>query len=266
MERVFIVGCGRSGTTMLQSFLAAHPRVVSFPESQLYAKIRSIRPKRGHAWLRIATRAYVPSVRRFLMRVGRTDIPVRRPIFIGPAARNSTALLDRLASEAYADVWVEKTPYHLDHIELIERYVPNSKFLHMVRDGPEVVASMIKVARQFEEWKGPATLDAALERRNKAIAQTHRHAHKSNHLVVHYEQLMADTEKHLRRVCSFIGVEYDPRMVSYRQLAAQNLIDKPWKVPVLGNIDFAPRRTFETTLTASEQQYVLDRLAECSAL
>src|SRR4051794_23668295 len=35
-ERCFLVGCIRSGTTLLQSLLAAHPQVTSFPESMFY--------------------------------------------------------------------------------------------------------------------------------------------------------------------------------------------------------------------------------------
>jgi hypothetical protein len=31
--RLFLVGCPRSGTTLLQSLLAAHPQIASFPES-----------------------------------------------------------------------------------------------------------------------------------------------------------------------------------------------------------------------------------------
>jgi hypothetical protein len=36
MKRIFLVGAPRSGTTILQSLLAAHPEVISFPESKFF--------------------------------------------------------------------------------------------------------------------------------------------------------------------------------------------------------------------------------------
>ncbi|MGC1525664.1 MAG: sulfotransferase, partial [Phormidesmis sp.] len=36
MKRLFLVGCARSGTTLLQSLLASHPGVASFPESNFF--------------------------------------------------------------------------------------------------------------------------------------------------------------------------------------------------------------------------------------
>ena len=35
-DRIFIVGCPRSGTTLLQSLLAAHPQIHSFPETHFF--------------------------------------------------------------------------------------------------------------------------------------------------------------------------------------------------------------------------------------
>ncbi|NJL55543.1 sulfotransferase [bacterium] len=31
---LFLVGCPRSGTTLLQSMLASHPQIASFPETK----------------------------------------------------------------------------------------------------------------------------------------------------------------------------------------------------------------------------------------
>ena len=38
MARVFIVGCPRSGTTLLQAMLASHETVYSFPETHFFKK------------------------------------------------------------------------------------------------------------------------------------------------------------------------------------------------------------------------------------
>ncbi|MGL6135938.1 MAG: sulfotransferase, partial [Planktothrix sp.] len=42
--RLFLVGCPRSGTTLLQSLLAAHSQIASFPESQFFRCLLENRP------------------------------------------------------------------------------------------------------------------------------------------------------------------------------------------------------------------------------
>ena len=39
LSRIFLVGCPRSGTTLTQSLLAAHPMVASFPESHFFSHL-----------------------------------------------------------------------------------------------------------------------------------------------------------------------------------------------------------------------------------
>ncbi|MEM9163612.1 MAG: sulfotransferase, partial [Cyanobacteria bacterium P01_F01_bin.4] len=37
--KFFVVGCSRSGTTLLQSLLASHPEIISFPESKFFVDL-----------------------------------------------------------------------------------------------------------------------------------------------------------------------------------------------------------------------------------
>ncbi|MGL4503377.1 MAG: sulfotransferase family protein, partial [Planktothrix sp.] len=43
-NRIFLVGCPRSGTTLLQSLLAAHPQIASFPESHFFQSLAPAQP------------------------------------------------------------------------------------------------------------------------------------------------------------------------------------------------------------------------------
>ncbi len=51
VNRVFIVGAPRSGTTLLQSMLAAHPRTVSFPETQYFVSSGGLAERRLLGWV-----------------------------------------------------------------------------------------------------------------------------------------------------------------------------------------------------------------------
>ncbi|MEL7003491.1 MAG: sulfotransferase, partial [Bacteroidota bacterium] len=77
MKRVFLVGCPRSGTTLLQSRLATHPCVESFPESFFYNYF--VPSKKILANLGIASRWCKPKFLEFLENIDRKDLA---PIFM----------------------------------------------------------------------------------------------------------------------------------------------------------------------------------------
>lgn len=70
-QRFFLVGCPRSGTTLLQSLLAAHPEIISFPESHFFRHLTPITTWRKRLGLAR------PSVRKhlenFYDKIGRED-------------------------------------------------------------------------------------------------------------------------------------------------------------------------------------------------
>ncbi len=72
MQRIFIVGCPRSGTTLLQSVLAAHHDVFSLPETAFFC---SVRPSR---WVFRRLGLVSRLARRILVRIaldhGRSDL------------------------------------------------------------------------------------------------------------------------------------------------------------------------------------------------
>jgi hypothetical protein len=263
MKRAFIVGCARSGTTILQTFLAAHSQIASFPESDLFIHIQ---PRPSLRRLRIASRTFHLGARAFLRELRRDDIPVPRPVLMRHAARWSTNLLDRLASEQGKTAWVEKTPHHIKHIEVIERYVALPMFIHVLRDGRDVVASMLKAARAHRSWQGPNTLDQAIATRNEAIEITGRNHGKRNHILIRYEDLMTETQSELSRLCQWLGLEFETDMIANRERIAPTLVESsaPWKRGVLSPIDFAPGRTFEQVLSADQRAYVEARLVPVS--
>ena len=68
--RVFVVGVPRSGTTLLQSLLAAHSRVASFTESHFWSRHFRALPRLSSA---VLTRDPAPRLREFLDRKRELD-------------------------------------------------------------------------------------------------------------------------------------------------------------------------------------------------
>src|SRR5437763_10453350 len=126
--RLFIVGCARSGTTLLQSFLAAHPLVLSFPETAVFGRLfyNEVPPVRAGASRYAMTmgdeRASRTTHRRaqlayryavaVLDMLGRRDLEQLLPIrskSLAEFAQGFVAALDRLALDAGKSGRVAKT-------------------------------------------------------------------------------------------------------------------------------------------------------------
>jgi hypothetical protein len=179
-----------------------------------------------------------------------------------------TSVLDAAAAMQDATVWVEKTPNHIGCIDLIERYVPDAKFVHVLRDGVDVIASLYEVSRKHpEQWGGPKTIEQCASEWKAAIVQTWYRRGAANMTIVQYEELLADLVPALRRLCKFVGVDYTGVMIDGRQKAARTLIQQGerWKQTAAGRVlQDKSRETFRRVFSASEQMRVLSLVAEAS--
>jgi hypothetical protein len=215
MKRIFLVGAPRSGTTILQSLLAAHPEVISFPESKffhylLYDKFAENLPSRMEAFFK-------DEIKRPELLQGFDDsqtVAAKVSWFVG--------ILDGLAAEQNKTIWLEKTPEHIYFIEDIERFLPDAKFIHILRNSMDCIASMYEATRDFNElWGGGWDLDRCIDRWKYAVLTSYKYLNKSNHILVKYEDLVDNKKLVLEDICNFLEIEYDAGMlINYKEIAA----------------------------------------------
>ena len=221
--RSFIVGSGRSGTTLLQSMIASHPEIHSFPETQFLN--HSIRRRHElQVRLGIATGRESSILSRHLQQVDREDLlsMVSNQFWLSDAIQMFTDVLDRLAADNSASGWVEKTPEHLFRINLLERYVEHPHFVHIVRDGREVIASMKKQAQKYDFTQH--NVDVYVKKWNKCARITQQHACNSNHHVIIYEHLVKEPERVMQCAFDFLGIPYDDAVVENREVGASLVV------------------------------------------
>jgi hypothetical protein len=236
MARIFVVGCPRSGTTVVQNMLAQHPRVYSLPETHFFARARPrSRLKRLLSWPALHVRGVVSDL---LSELGRVDLmPLGRiGVFERDYARHFVAVLDRLTQDAGRDVWVEKTPLHLRSIDEIARRVPGARFVHVVRDGAATVASLhLAKSSHGRQWArerrvAGGSLEACARRWNEDLAISVAHAGDSAHLILSYEHAVADPERTARALARFTGLDYDDAMLQGELASDRTIRDgEPWK-------------------------------------
>ncbi|MBI5106287.1 MAG: sulfotransferase, partial [Solirubrobacterales bacterium] len=110
--------------------------------------------------------------------------------------------------------WGEKTPDHLAHLDAIARALPEARFVHLVRDGRGVAASVLGLP--FAPGDGSIEA-AAADWRDRILAG--RAAAVDGVLEVRYEHLVRDPEAVLREVCAFVDLDFDPVMLRAHEQA-----------------------------------------------
>jgi len=264
-KRVFLVGCPRSGTTLLQSMLAAHPQIVSFPETHFMERVS---PKFAVMGLASPRRRDRRRLVQFLTEVGYPELERLIPRYAITLQRTISAfvdVLDALTLTQYGDVWVEKTPNHLHYIDFIERHIPDARFIHMVRNGEDVVASLYEVSTRHPEiWGEPATLEACVTRWIGDVEVTRRHIHKPHHRLVRYEELLEDAQSVLAQLCEFLGIPFSRDMLTEHSSAVQQLVleSETWKDSAKADGIQRPKgRKFDQIFDRQQQYYVRTQLA-----
>ncbi|MGK7921572.1 MAG: sulfotransferase, partial [Trichodesmium sp.] len=191
--RIFLVGCPRSGTTLLQSLLAAHPDIASFPESHVCPAIFLDRsPKRQK--FRLVSKFAYGKLEKFLREISQEEMKQYLPkfgLFPSQYAYSFIKILDILTEQQNKTIWLEKTPGHIRYINYLEKWVKNVKFIHIIRNGADVVASLFEVTNQHPKvWSGGWNIDKCIQQWIEDVSLTQSHLSKSNHTLVEYEKLV----------------------------------------------------------------------------
>lgn len=225
-KRIFIVGCSRSGTTILQVTVASHSRIASFPETFFFQRLPG-RLGRPGLWLGLAGEAR-SALKEALDRIRRTDLEhlVPQSWRLRPYVDTYLGVLDHQAREEEADFWVEKTPQHVYRLRLLLRYVPRAHVVHMIRDGRDVVASTCHRARKYEERFAEEQKDPsfAIGRWNRALRQSLQFLGEPGHSFVLYEQFVGNPARTMKRICADLGVAYEKEMIEETDEAAESVI------------------------------------------
>lgn len=236
LERpVFIIGVGRSGTSLLQSMLDAHPDLAFTPETHFYRRYvadvvqRTKLEGRGVlAFMRLIetdaefARAGVPME----ALVDRGDLLDLEEVF--------RRLLERAALIRGKCRVGDKDPRNIDYLPALARSFPQALVLHVVRDPRDVVLSRTKAAWSAARpwWVHPLIYREQLRRGRRLGPRLFG----PRYLELAYEDLISSPAEALHRVCEHVGLDYSPEMLEFGE-SARRLVDErelQWKKETLG--------------------------------
>ncbi len=200
----------------------------------------------------------------------------RNAFFIYKHAQVFAKTLDALAEKEKKSCWLEKTPAHVQRIlrkkpvltisvlfGYIEKLVSKNKFIHIIRDGKDVVASLYSVSQKYPEtWNGSWDVDKCVQRWLGDTRISYLHACKPNHLIVRYESLVESPESVIRTVCGFLEIPFESTTVENRSTAIKDIVRdrEKWKGAVSGSIQRNKSTKFEDIFDDQQIKYITSRL------
>ena len=211
---VFVLGCPRSGTTLLyHMLLSAGNFVVYRAESQVF---NLLEPRFGD--LRVARNR-----RRLLEAWENSSLFTKTGLDAKQVEEDVMAhcenagdflriVMESMAKKQGVERWAETTPDHLLALPRIKQTIPNALVVHIIRDGRDVALSLEK-----QQWIRPFPWDHGKELQIAALywewivnqGRSLGRSLGSDYKEVRYEDLVADPRATLTEIGEFIGQELD---------------------------------------------------------
>ncbi len=256
---VVVCGVGRSGTSLLQSMLNAHPDLCFPPETHFFRRYVARRASRKH-YERLGVSAFeaVLAADEDFARAGTDAHELLAPesgrgLDLGRVFRR---FLSRYARGEGKTRVGDKDPRSLDELAAWKAEFPGARVVHVVRDPRDVLLSRTKAAWSADRpWWAHVLICKEQLRRGRAAG---RAAFGDAYLEVRYEELIADPGAHLARVADHVGVDYDDRMLDFGD-SARRLVDAremSWKKETLGPLLRGNRDKWREGLTPFQVRLV----------
>lgn len=225
-DPLLVVGCQRSGTTLLRTILNAHSRLTVGYECDFFQVLA------GTYGQTRDIREHLDQFLEDLMAVNRFEFWELAPAEIRTVFKTAERPIGfaeaiRLICEVYrckhkpgASLTGVKNPNSIEHLPVYWALFPQGQVVHIIRDPRAVLASekkkFIKRDGKFNSFLN--TIRVA-RRWNKAVRAQARFDADSRLLAVRYHDLISDTEDSLRQLCEGLGLPFDPQMLDYYKKA-----------------------------------------------
>jgi Sulfotransferase family len=210
---IIVVGCPRSGTTMLQLMLHAHPRIAIPPENRFVLPAYERRHKFGDLTQPDRRRAlgeWIAGYHRFSDLGLDPDAVVEQIVAAPPTVGSALGTVFKMYAARFGKPrWGDKRPAYLRSLDAILRLFPDAQIINIIRDGRDCVASLKEVPWQEQSiYQIVGSWSRAADEGQRAT----RRLDPTSYYPVRYEDLVSEPEKQLRALCAFLDEEYDPAM------------------------------------------------------
>ena len=209
--------CGhpRSGTTLLEQALDAHPDIVSAEETEIFNDDAVPPLKRG-----------LPPDAGILPVLEAAGTPVLQEA----RAAYFNSMESSIGSPIAGRLLIDKNPVLTSQIPAFVRIFPETKFIIALRDPRDVVLSRFMIPQPLVPQTTPfLSLEGTVEEYAVLmnIWQTIAPLLPNPHLEVRYEDMVDDLESVARKTLEFLGVPWDARVLGFDEHARQKMVRSP---------------------------------------
>jgi hypothetical protein len=223
---LFIVGCARSGTTLVRRVVDAHPHIAITTEMHWISHYFDYFKNQN----RLVTPEVVSGLTRH-KRFAQFGIPreefegllgpgeaIPYPTFLG----RLFGLYGRINDKPLVG---NKTPAYVRSIPTFHALWPEARFVHIIRDGRDVCLSVLnwkkaeRTAGRYASWEEDPVSTTALwwERKVRKAREDGASLGPGLYHETLYEDLVDDPERECERLCGFLGVPYDDAMIRFHE-------------------------------------------------
>lgn len=187
---IFVIGSPRSGTTLLRLILDSHPNISCGPETHFLMGLATIV---GERW-------------ELIQRFGFDKAYWHQRI-----AEFFDSFQMEYARKRGKRRWAEKTPRYTTILGFINDVFPDTQFIHIIRDGRDVVAS------HRDRWGyRSAMIATGLWRKYVTLARDFgRMLPDDRYHELRYEDLVSKSESVLRDMFDYLRERWDPAVLKY---------------------------------------------------
>ena len=205
-QPIFILGFPRSGTTLLEQTLTAHPRIAAGDELPFVHEITALMPRMLDSPL-----TYPEALAELWMADHRDDLDNLRDHYLRKVAQ--------LGVVPVGAAWfTDKMPLNETDLGLIALLFPSAPLLHVVRHPLDVVLSVYSNLLTHGNYCAYALETVAVHYARIADLVAHYQAEMDLHcMTVRYEDMVDNQQASIRRILAFIGEEFDPGCLAFHE-------------------------------------------------
>jgi len=244
MDPIFIVGTERSGSNLLRLILDTHPNISIPHPPHIMHEIAPLEQRFGDLTQDKNFRSLIDAAVRIVeLHFAPWDIDIDRERIFKEAGDKNTYCIKRAIYEQFMRAkgkkrWGCKSTFMIHYTDVVRKYHKVPKFIHLIRDGRDVaVSARDSVFNHFH----PYYVSLLWRDQQKLAMRLSVELPKEQFVTVHYEALVSNPEKEVRKICDFIGEDYVDEMLKYASRPDSTAlagVSKSWEnlsKPILAN-------------------------------
>jgi len=217
----FVVGRPRSGTTLLRTLFDAHPNVSFPPESQFIVNLYPKYGKKTNWTEKDILEFYEDLLSQWLFDTWNMDHDDLKKALLSYTGNTTYGTLCKVVYKQYNSLFKkgtlkfigDKNPGYAIYTHLLLKIFPEAKFIHITRDYRD---NFVSIKNVDFELPVPSIVVQKWKYFFKKFNKDSR-VKPNAYYVIQYEDLAKEPELQMKKLCEFVGIEYNDGIFNFHE-------------------------------------------------